>query len=344
MGNNLLLQEIETLLSHFSSVPTERKYWLIRTFGGKYYSSFLEHNYVALAHDEMPYSKISEIQKESNGDHRSIISRIRKACEEIYEKESRPGLIANQIFKFIFELKKGDIVVIPSENSEFISIGIVEDTQLINVNDSLIAETGCPYYKRKKISWRTSNNRRTLDPMFYSVLFSHQAINDITSYSDIIERTIGNFYIKEDVGNLVLNVKQDDGINAVDLFQLGYCLLNYSKNYFDDNNLPFSINDIEVKINLNSRGKIHLKAPNANTIWLIAILVLCINGGGLKFKADGIDFDMSTDGLINNIIDYQNNYHDRDMTDKIMNSIDSLQIQTPDDAVKVFQQFNVNKR
>jgi hypothetical protein len=45
-----------------------------------------------------------------------------------------------------------------------------------------------------------------------------------------------------------------------------------------------------------------------------------------------------------NVIEYQNNQHDREMTDIIIKSIDSLKIQSPDDAVKVFEQFNTNKK
>lgn len=341
----MLIQEIEKRITNFQSIPNTRKYWLVRTLGGRYFDSFKNHEYIALGHDEIRYSAIDAIQKQSNNDKREILKGLKTLCEEVYNEDSRPGLIASQIYKFVFEIKKGDIVVIPSENSEEIAIGFVTETPILEVTQSDIYKTDCPFTKRKKVQWEKALSRQYLDPYLYRVLQAHQAINEITHYSDIIERTIGNFYIKENIGNLVLDVATNEGINAVELFQLGYFLLNYSDNFFKYNELPFSINDVEVKINLNSKGKIQFKSPDAKTIWLIAILVLAINGGGLKFKTNsGIDFDLSTEGIVKKIIDYQNNKHDREMTDKIINGIDSLKIQSPSDAVKVFEQFNTNKK
>lgn len=344
MSNESVLHEIERLIENFQSVPENRRYWLVRTFGGKYFDSYKNYNYIALGHDEISYSAIDNIRVEAKNDGLIILKDLKTLCDNTYDEESRPGLIASQIYKFVFEIKKGDVVVIPSENSEEIAVGIVTATPVLEVSSKDLFLTDCPYMKRKSVKWEIVLSRQELDPYLYKVLQAHQAINEISHYSDIIERTIGNFYIKENTGNLVLNVATDNGINAVDLFQLGYYLLNYSDKYFKANGLPFNINDVEVKINLNSKGKIQLKAPDAKTIWLIAVIVLSLNGGGLKFKATGVDFDLSTDGLIKNVIEYQNNQHDREMTDIIIKSIDSLKIQSPDDAVKVFEQFNTNKK
>lgn len=339
-----LQQQIETLLSNFQSIPATRKYWLVRTLGGKYYDSFREYKYIALGHDEIKYSVIDDIRRNAKNDNGETLKGLRALCETVYNKDSRPGLIASQIFKFIFEIKKNDIVVIPSEHSEEIAIGVVASTASLEVSESEINKTDCPFTKRKRIKWTRTISRQDLDPYLFKVLQAHQAINEITHYSDTIERTIGNFYIKENSGNLVLDIATNDGINAVDLFQLGYCLLNYSKDFFKESNLPYSINDVEVKINLNSKGKIQFKSPDGKTVWLIALLVIAINGGGIKFKAEGVDFDLSTEGIVKKIIEYQNNKHDRAMTDTIIKSINSLKVQSPEDAVKVFEQFNTNKK
>jgi hypothetical protein len=344
MINISLLESLDRHFENFDPIPETRKYWLIRTQGGKYFESFLSFNYVALGHNEISYSKIVEIKTHAGSKESIVIKQLKELCEEIYDEEARPGLIASQIYRFVFELKKGDIVIIPSENSEEIAIGKVTETPVLNINAFDLEKTECPFIKRKSVKWEIRQSRQELDPYLFRLLQAHQAINDISYLGDTVERTMGNFYIKGDYGNLVLNVAKNDGINAMDLFQMGYHLLKFSENYFKNNELPFDINDFEVKINLNSKGKIQFKSLNAKAIWLLAIIVIAINGGGLKFNANGINFDLSTDGLIKNIIEYKNSQHDRIMTDTIIKSIDSLKIQSPDDAVKVFQQFNTNKK
>ena len=81
------------------------------------------------------------------------------------------------------------------------------------------------------------------------------------------------------------------------------------------------------------------------TLFISALLIIGINGGGLKINiCDKFNLDLSTQGAIQNLIDYQNQAHDRAMKNEILNNIDSLKIQMPDDVVKVFQQFSTNKQ
>lgn len=101
--------------------------------------------------------------------------------------------------------------------------------------------------------------------------------------------------------------------------------------------------DVEIKINVNSPGRIQLKAPHARVVLLIAILVVAVNGGGLKVDTSGFKLDLSTDGLIQNLTDYHNNSHDRAVKKKLLETMDSLKIESPDDAVKMFKQFSPNK-
>jgi len=338
-----LISTIEEIISRYNQIPEKKKYWLIRTLAGTYYESFKRNGYVAIGHNEVENSDITKIIDESQNSPKFIMKALKSLCSDVYGKDSRPGLTASQIFKFVFEVKVGDVVIIPSENSDKISIGTVVDSRLLKVTDEIIEGTGCPFFKRKRIKWEQTISRDRLDPFLYRLFQSHQAINDISPYWEIIERTMGNFFIKENEGNLVLDIATDAPINAKDLFQLGYFLLNYSQDFFEKYNLPFNVNDVDVKINLNSKGKIQFKALNAGTIWVMALLTIAVVGGGLKFKNDSFEFDLSTKGLIKNITDYQNNSHDRAMMDEVMKSVESLKVQSPDDALKVLKQFSPNK-
>ena len=81
--------------------------------------------------------------------------------------------------------------------------------------------------------------------------------------------------------------------------------------------------------------------------WLIAaLLLILLVGGGLKIKINKSEFtcEISTEGVIKEIRNYENNSHDRDMQDKIYrDKIDSLKIENVNDAVTIFKLFSINK-
>lgn len=63
----------------------------------------------------------------------------------------------------------------------------------------------------------------------------------------------------------------------------------------------------------------------------------------MKVSYSGFNFDLSTDGIIKKVIDFQNNTHDRNMIDSLSKSMDSLKVLPPTDALKVLKQFSLNK-
>lgn len=342
MTEKQLLEEIDNFIAQIKEIPAKRNYWLVRTQAGQFYNSFRTHNFVAIEHEKISLYEINQVLLKNKDDKKSALNEL-KANSKIKYPDDKPGIIAGQIYKFVVELKKGDLVIIPSSNSDIISIGEVTSSTIPELTQAQLTKTECDYKKRKTVKWLKDISRDSLDPYLYKMLQAHQAINNITAYGDIVERTIGNFYIRENEANLVLQVEQNEDINARQLFNLGHYLLEYSQSFIDNNNLHLITDEIEVKINLNSKGKIQFKAPNPRTLWLIALLAVSVTGGGLKVSYGGFNFDLSTDGIIKKVIDYQNNKHDRNMVDTLSKSMDSLKVLPPTDALKVLKQFSPNK-
>src|SRR5207253_226002 len=103
------------------------------------------------------------------------------------------------------------------------------------------------------------------------------------------------------------------------------------------NDLDLNLDNIEVKINLNSEGKIQLIGKlgknTAAVIFIIGTLTVSLAGGGLKIDALGMD--LKTDGIVKAVTNYENNKQNREIIEKFLKEkMDSLQIKSPDDVEK----------
>lgn len=335
------IYQLLNTVDNVETIPDTREYWLIRTQSGRLYDNFIEHNFVAIDHDKLTLKMLYDLKKQYS-DEKQLKEELKEKIELLYNEEDiNTSLAASQIIKFVYHIKKNDIIVIPSEGSNRISFGLVTDSFVPEMSSQEMKKTGCDYTKRKNIQWIKTVKKEQLDPYLYKMLVSHQAITNTNNYSQQIERTLSSFFIKNGEGNLILSVEKSNDIGAFPLFQTGYYLLNQLDNFAKENNIQIDLNSIDLKTYLNSPGKIHLKAPKASTVFLLAILFVGLNGGGLKIESLGLD--LSTDGLIKKVIEYQNNNHDRETKDALLQNIKELKIQNPDDAVKILQQLSTNK-
>ena len=126
-------------------VVNDRNYWLVRTNAGNYYNSFLSGLFIAIGYDKISLEDISLAYKERP----TAVNVLSEKISTIYgEDEKRPKHAARQLIKFVYSIKKGDIVMIPSENSEDIAFIEVVETPVFNEFDS---KFDCPYIKRKQI-------------------------------------------------------------------------------------------------------------------------------------------------------------------------------------------------
>ncbi len=332
---------IDKFYEEVPSISSDKKYWLIRSLSGKLYDTFVSQGFIGIGYNEISLEAIHTIYK-ANEKETDVLRNIKNLVTETYKEEKRPGLIANQILQFTYKIKKGDIVVVPSKGSHYVSFGVVEETPLMSINPN--RDDGCDFYRRKKINWIEQIKRYDLEPTLFKMFFSHNTVNDISNYGNLIESTLNNYFIKDDEEHIIFNIKRNEDIGAIDLFQLGFYLLKLTEEFYKANDLDFDINDFDVKVNLNSKGKLKFIKKYGKGAFILALITIFINGGGSKISYNGFELDISTDGLIKNIIDYQNNKFDREMVKEIKDSMGSLEIDNPDDALELYRQFSVNKK
>ena len=144
MDSNLLS------LLKIPSVPENIHYWIIRTNGGDYYEDFTLHEYISISWD---YVSLSILYTKDDDEIKRLI--------EVYEKMSttpedsddesdgttkgKITAILNKINRFVFEIDKGDIILIPSKNSDRIAIAeVIGD--VYETENYVESYTGKSYY------------------------------------------------------------------------------------------------------------------------------------------------------------------------------------------------------
>lgn len=305
-------------------INPERNYWLVRTKGGKFFEDFYFQGYVAIGWNNI------NIDIADTRDKKEIIDDMKNQVCELYKEEKVPGRPAGQIYRFIKEMKKGDIVIVPNADSKYIAFGELTDDNMYIENvdsedidiDTLekallyngdetyitesLAEVSCPFSKRRKVRWIREMDRNKLDSSLYALLNSHGTISEANKYAYSIDRELSSFYIKGEKAHLVYKVTTEEDVAAIDLLDFVYKNLDYIDVYnelFDEN---ISKKDVIMKLNVQSPGPIDLQG-NIAGIAAIATLGVFLVGGTAKFKKDNegnMEAEIGSKGFMQQMLEY----------------------------------------
>lgn len=345
---------LDNIVDNIIEVPASKKYWLIRTQSGSLYETFIENNFVGIDHREISLSTLTALKQNHAGNNSDFLDSIKnsvrkhylsKEDEEFEISTQRIGLISGQIYKFYELVKKGDVVIIPSTNSETVSFGLITESNIANFTEEESRKfDASTQFLNKRVEWLTDFQRKSLDPNIFKMFTAHHAISDVSKYADIIERSLHDFFVLDHKAHLIINVQQRYDIRAKDLFGVGYAFLHMVDSFATELNISgVDSEDLQVTVNLNSPGKIDLKSTVKKTT-VFAGMILAICGGGYV-ASDGSS--LKTDGirsLIEAISEYQNEKQDRDLQMEIFKTYkDSLNIKRPEDMIRLLKQVDKNQ-
>lgn len=241
-------------------------YWFVRTDGGQYFSSFFQHNFIGIGWNEITLADLKRPESEV----KSKIARIYKKDLKIRSDRAKITDIYNKIIRFS-KLRRNDVIVIPSENSEFLSFGIINDDALFEVGQ---AHFDCPYLKRRKVKWINEEpvSFSSVDDAFYKIRKSRHAISIIDEYADFVDSAMYNVYKKEDASHFVVNVRKSGEINWLELGQTlveMHSLLSEINKTFE---LKEDIENSSIQIALQSPGLFNLRQKGIALILLATAL------------------------------------------------------------------------
>lgn len=305
-----------------------KNYWLVRTYSGEYFDSFRDHNFIGIGWNEINLSDINKLPSEDaplkgvkrakgvKEKRKNILETLAlkvnfSSDKEFANAESKlsAGVRAiHQIETFIREIKKGDVVIIPSENSDYYCFGEIEETPVFLADSMERLNTSCELIKRKKIKWIKLNvPRHRLDPNYFRFLRVQSTINNLSDYRYYIEKTISDSFVMDGLSHFVLNVTREDDINPRHYGALLKAIELTELLIFDETGER--IGEVEIKASVQSAGAFVIVSQYLPYAFYFAIIVTGIVGGGVALKKYGFNF--GTQGFIGGLLQIRNNKTNR---------------------------------
>ena len=327
--------DIQQLIKSISTVKTTRECWFVRTQGGDYYEDFLKNKYIAIGYDEI---NLSDIKNASAGEvGKNILTEIIK---KKFPDEGRPGFISGQLVDFSYNISKGDIVIIPSYSSEYVSFGEVVETP-IYIEDKILQNEECPFLKRKKIKWNKINIKlEDLDSDFIPLKYSQKTITKLDGkLTTYVDRIITPIFIKDNDAHLSLDIQRKEKIPAYELFETWIDLLELTEEFGKENELEIDKKSFDLKINVESPGTIEFITYAVTGIVVLSVIVVALVGAEYESNTRPIRFKLKSEGLLKKVTDFLNSKQDRVLKSELIKKVKDMEI-NPDEVAKILDKIN----
>lgn len=270
-------------------IPANTRFWMIRTQKGYFYNEFITRRFVALA-----WNNIDSNTDFSENSREALKDDILMEYKEI----NRPSTVINKCITFIDEIKKGDILIIPSAGSKYITFAIAgeyfEDSSKttdlerniifrIRNHDVDINDVSCPYKKRRRIQLLRTVKNEDLNYSLCRAISNYHGLSNMDSYANHILNSLYNCYSFQDNVSLVYSVRKVDPIRPREFNALMYGTTEILAAIAPEEY-------ISTQVALNSPGDVVFYILSAlRDNWTIFFGLLIFLGGGsvFTFKVPG---------------------------------------------------------
>lgn len=296
----LNLQNTITIFDRITEINSEKEYWFIRTDGNDY-ADFIEKGFIGI---HWNFIAASDIREDQLADLRTAVILNYDKFRPVPFHELDPGekSVVSKIIRKLFtfrDMKKGDIVLIQSENSDHFSIGEIDDEKIYHVTTEDLSS--CKYIKRRKVNWlKKSIRHQSHDALFYSLKHVHQSIISVKKHADLIDSLTEELYLKNGDCFLSLKINKETEINLKDLRDLFDNYLELISRINTDFDFGEKIDATTVKLNLNSPGLISIKLPAGKSLIVTSVMLSMFLSGcsdeeiSLKINRDSVPVEYIT--------------------------------------------------
>lgn len=323
MAEKMTGKEIIDYLSDIAAQEAiDCKYWLVRSQGGMFYKTYIDNGFIALGFNEVPleqikFSRSTEKPKESMSEFVSML--------DLKKDDGQPfhiPYVVGQLITFL-DIKKGDIVVTPSSDSSYISIGKV----VSHVYEEANPTDGCPFQKRFDVVWYGEYSRRKLNPEIQRLFYAHYPIINIDEISTFVNSQVYDYFKEDGNAYLTLRIDKEGPISAAS-FSVTSDLLNITEDFCKDHNINIDFDNIKMTISVQSPGISVFFSHYQEIIFLLGAVTMCFTGAHIK--CDKIGLDIRFKGLIDTINDWIDRRADRKERERVGKKLDKMDIQTPE--------------
>ncbi|HHQ3739202.1 TPA: hypothetical protein ACSPT7_001499 [Streptococcus pneumoniae] len=299
-----LKEIIENIKKEIPVLDSSTDYWLVRANSGEYYTDFNLNGYIGIGWNEITLEDIRRADNNSNV-LKEILKEKLTFQDDSEPSENKYGITAGQLLRFVNNIKRNDIVVVPSEGSERFLVGKVtgplyelNQSQLEEYKSEELTHNRSDFAKRWKVYWLGWFNRSDADSALYKMIYSHATLSNINDYKPFINRALFPCYIEDEKLYISYHVTEEKDIQGVYLGQFVY-------QYSLLTRLLFPETRVDSKINVQSEGIIELITHTVNYGLIISAIlsgaIVLTSGGKLKFMG----LELEVPGLINTYQEYQ---------------------------------------
>lgn len=282
-------------------IPDDTQYWLVRAnTKAEFYDDFQYNNFIAIGDNYVGLQElldIPEIFKLTSESHESqykgiftkkSIDRYRSNNPDATNLERQDAIAAikrscsiaaSKTFKFIEQIKIGDVILVPNEGSSKFLLGIItssvfdDDIHHVKLADVLDDLDDYGYHvsnfqKKRRVFWIKEFSRSDLPDKIAWIVSTRQTVYNLTDYADSINPLISSTYVYKGNCYARIGVTTKKEISTADFFALQQAINEVTKQ---------SNENVFQQINVQSPGYIILHSILDN--WeLISMLVLVLAG------------------------------------------------------------------
>lgn len=241
-----------------SVINDEVNYWFVRSDGGSLFGEFRIGGYVGILWNRI--DSLSEIKAENE---KSLVDQFKV----LYPDTTRPGNIFKYHDILLNQMKKGDIVLVPSENSQTFLVGYIDGDfdyarpLTVDYTDKGFDESKF-VKKRRPVKWLTSAPvpRSEVDPILLSLVYSQHTIVSANQYSEFINRIIfkNRSYFRNGELHMVLGVSRTSAIPASLIAEIVTPIAEFCRNMNAELGIDFDENSLGFQATVNSPGMIEI--------------------------------------------------------------------------------------
>ncbi|MDD6217590.1 MAG: hypothetical protein PUB28_12765 [Roseburia sp.] len=315
----------ELMNYELTQIPSETRFWMIRTKQGYFYEEFIKNQYVAVA-----WNTIDKSTNFSPASKDAVCDLIRTSYKEI----KRPATVFNKCDRFINHINLNDILIIPSASSRYITFAYAgeyyedntktydEEIDIISKIESgtidTVVQPSCPYKKRRKITIIRTVKSSEINLALLKSISSYHGVCSLDKEAYYILDHLFNSYSYNHKTHLVFHVGTDNPIPAKDFSGFLYYVTKLLSCAYKNEEA------ISTQASVHSVGDFIFQIPDLIAVpskdYLFFIALAVILGGGKFGKNELPGIAKTIKSFIN--IPHEMKMNEQKLTEKKLKNLD----------------------